>query len=202
MGEDNEPPDEGKEEPGENKGEREHKQRPAPLRIHERGEDVLKVSAPALGHVPLDDIAVSVLEDDALSNASRCVTGLTVSKEKVEGTIIPGRWHILNTRRFAPNASKGESQLPWNGTEEAVAAVSTLVEALGARQLVSFQVHDSRMRRHFLPTSRDRSTRRVSLYYSGHSSFNFIQQFFPRRREILLRYRLETPRTHRRRGLV
>lgn len=84
VGEDDEPPDESEQKPGEDEGEREHEQRPAPLSVHEGREDVLKVSAPALGHVPLDDVAVPVFEDDAFSDASRCVTGLTVSgmKEK------------------------------------------------------------------------------------------------------------------------
>lgn len=80
--EDDEPPDEGEQQPGEDEGEGEHEQRPAPLRVHEGREDVLKVSAPALGYVPLDDVAVTVLKDDALSDASRCVTGLTVSGNK------------------------------------------------------------------------------------------------------------------------
>lgn len=82
VGEDDEPPDEGEHEPGEDEGEREHQQRPAPLRVHEGGEDVLQVSAPALGHVPLDNVAVPVLEDDALLHASGCVSGLTVSEKE------------------------------------------------------------------------------------------------------------------------
>lgn len=106
MGEDDEPPDESEQQPGEDEGEREHEQRPAPLRVHESREDVLKVSAPALGHVPLDDVTVSVFEDDAFSDASCCVTGLTVSKKKVERAVIPGRGHVLDTRRFAPNSSQ------------------------------------------------------------------------------------------------
>lgn len=79
MGEDDEPPYEGEQKPGEDKGEGEHEQRPAPLGVHEGGEDVLQVSAPALGHVPLDNVAVSVFEDDALFHASGSVAGLTVS---------------------------------------------------------------------------------------------------------------------------
>lgn len=84
VGEDDEPPDEGKHEPGEDEGKREHQQRPAPLRVHEGGEDVLQVSAPALGHVPLDNVAVSVFEDDTFFHASGCVSGLTVSGKIVE----------------------------------------------------------------------------------------------------------------------
>lgn len=79
MGEDDEPPYEGEQKPGEDEGEGEHEQRPAPLGVHEGGEDVLQVSAPALGHVPLDNVAVSVFEDDALFHASGSVAGLTVS---------------------------------------------------------------------------------------------------------------------------
>lgn len=82
VGEDDEPPDEREQQPGEDEGESEHEQRPAPLRVHEGREDILQVSAPALGHVPLDDVAVPVFEDDALSDASCCVTGLTVSANK------------------------------------------------------------------------------------------------------------------------
>lgn len=79
MGEDNEPPYQGEEEPREDEREGEYEQRPAPLSVYEGGEDVLQVSAPALGHVPLDNVAVSVFEDDALLHASGCVAGLTVS---------------------------------------------------------------------------------------------------------------------------
>lgn len=80
MGENNEPPDKCKEEPGQDKGEGEYKQRPAPLCVHEGRENILEVSAPALGHVPLDYVAVSVLEDDTFSDTSGSITGLTVSE--------------------------------------------------------------------------------------------------------------------------
>lgn len=77
--EDDEPPDEGEEEPGQDEGEGEHEQRPAPLGVHEGSEDILKVPAPALRHVPLDYVTVSVLEDDTLAHAARCVSGLAIS---------------------------------------------------------------------------------------------------------------------------
>lgn len=82
MGEDDEPPNECEEEPGEDEGEGEDQQRPAPLGVHKGREDVLKVSAPALGHVPLDDVTVAVLEDDTLANASYCVASLSISANK------------------------------------------------------------------------------------------------------------------------
>lgn len=82
MSEDNEPPDEGKKKPREDERESKYKQRPAPLCIHEGREDILEVSAPALGYVPLDHVAVPVLKDDALSHATRCVSSLTISETK------------------------------------------------------------------------------------------------------------------------
>lgn len=81
VGEDDKPPDEGEQEPGEDERESENHQRPTPLRVHEGREDVLEISAPALSHVPLDYVTVSVLEYDALSYASRCVSCLAVSGE-------------------------------------------------------------------------------------------------------------------------
>lgn len=86
VSEDDEPPDEGEHEPGEDEGEREHEQRPAPLRVHKGGEDVLQVAAPALGHVPLYYVAVAVLEDDSFAHAPCGVAGLAISEtEDVTG---------------------------------------------------------------------------------------------------------------------
>lgn len=79
VGEDDQPPDKREQQPRQDKGESEHQQRPAPLCVNEGCEYVLKVPASALGDVPLDDVAVSVFEDDALTDASRCIAGLTVS---------------------------------------------------------------------------------------------------------------------------
>lgn len=98
VGEDDEPPDESKQQPGEDEGEREHQQRPAPLRVHEGGEDILKVSAPALGHVPLDDVAITVFEDDAFSDASCCIAGLSVSENKGKNIIYR---HMFYTENFS-----------------------------------------------------------------------------------------------------
>lgn len=75
MSEDDQPPDKGKQEPGQDKGEGEDQQRPAPLCVHEGREDICHVSAPALGHVPLHYIAVSLLEDDPLPHPSCGVSG-------------------------------------------------------------------------------------------------------------------------------
>lgn len=123
-------------------------------------------------------------------------------KKKVERAVIPGRGHIFDTWRFAPNSSQWEPQLPRDRAEEA-AAISPLIKALGSRQLVRLQILGLRVLGHLLTASRDSCTRHISLYYRRNSSVHLSQQFLPRRRgEVLLRNRFETPRADRRRGLV
>lgn len=73
------PPDDREHQPTEDEVQREDEQRPAPLRVHQRGEDVLEVLAAPLRHIALDDVAVAVLEDDAFADAASVEAGLAVS---------------------------------------------------------------------------------------------------------------------------
>ena len=61
VGEAHEPPDHGEGEPAEREGEGEQHQVVAPLDVHEGGEDVGQVAAPALADVRLRDVHLAVL---------------------------------------------------------------------------------------------------------------------------------------------
>lgn len=65
-----EPPDEREPEPGEDEGERECQQRPAPLRVHQRGEHVLQEAHAPLRDLRLEDVALAILEDSSSSGAA------------------------------------------------------------------------------------------------------------------------------------
>jgi hypothetical protein len=62
--------------------EREHQQRPAPLGVHQRREDVLEVLAPPLGNVRLHHVAVAMFEHHPLADTTRVEAGLLVPDVK------------------------------------------------------------------------------------------------------------------------
>ena len=71
MSEGNEPPDHGKGEPTEKETESEDEQGPAPLNIHQCGENIRHVAPSALGNVGLMQVALTILEDHTLPHPSK-----------------------------------------------------------------------------------------------------------------------------------
>lgn len=59
------PPDDGEAQPGQHERQREHDQRPAPLRVHQRGEHVLQEADAPLRDALLRHVALAVLQDGA-----------------------------------------------------------------------------------------------------------------------------------------
>jgi hypothetical protein len=74
----NEPPYNCEPKPGEQEVEGEHKKSPSPLCIYKRSEDILQVASPSLGHVPLHNVAVPVLEHDSFPYSPRTEASLPV----------------------------------------------------------------------------------------------------------------------------
>jgi len=58
-------PSDAEAEPAEQEAHAEHEQRPPPSGVHQRGEQVLQVAPPQLGHVGQDDVALAVLQQRA-----------------------------------------------------------------------------------------------------------------------------------------
>jgi hypothetical protein len=67
VAEGDQPPDDREAQPREHEAEREHEQRPPPLHVHQRGEDVLQIAQPPLRDVCLHHVALAVLEHHPLA---------------------------------------------------------------------------------------------------------------------------------------
>jgi len=75
-------PQQCKAQPREQKVHGENKQRPAPLRVNEGGEDVLQVTPPPLGHIRLRHVAIAALEDNASPKTATAEAGQSSAKKK------------------------------------------------------------------------------------------------------------------------
>lgn len=67
MGERNQPPNHREEQPRPDKAERKHQQRPPPLGIHERREDVLQEPQVLLRNLGRRNVALAVLQNGPLA---------------------------------------------------------------------------------------------------------------------------------------
>jgi hypothetical protein len=86
-----EPPNNSEPEPGQEEVEGEHKESPSPLRVYKSCKDVLQVASSSLGHVPLYNVAIAVLENDSLPYPPRAEPCLPVPAHKHNCiTIAPG----------------------------------------------------------------------------------------------------------------
>lgn len=80
MWENDEPPDDGEQQPRQEEVHGEDEERPPPLGVHQRREYVLEVFSPPLRHVRHLDVAVAMFEDNPLSYPPRVESRLSISK--------------------------------------------------------------------------------------------------------------------------
>lgn len=76
------PPDDGETEPGEQEGCGEDDERPTPLGVDERREDVLQEAEAALRTTGLEDVALAVFEDGAATDLADCAWSKGFSGKK------------------------------------------------------------------------------------------------------------------------
>lgn len=72
MGERNQPPDHGEEQPRSDEAEGKHEQRPAPLGVHKGCEDVLQEAQVLLRNLGSGNIALAALQDGPFAVLASC----------------------------------------------------------------------------------------------------------------------------------
>lgn len=84
VGDGDQPPDHGEAQPRQHEAQREYNQRPAPLRVDQRRENVLQEPDPPAGDLLLRDVAVAVLQHGAATDLAVAARPEVAASETVE----------------------------------------------------------------------------------------------------------------------